>query len=133
MRCLFAFVCFINILLSVDAFQYRSNFAKKSISFATKSKNLDKYSRNLNGISILSSLILSPVSENLSEPVNPGPVIKFKGKYLLNIWGIYCALVTFTLASVVLPVMMLSAFVSDLRGNSKVICTFEYLFLCFKC
>jgi hypothetical protein len=64
---------------------------------------------------------ISSLSLNFTQPVNPGVLaFKVKGKYLLNIWGLYCALVTFSLASVVLPFMLLAAALADLSGNSKV-------------
>eukprot|EP01035_Chromulina_nebulosa_P019261 gene19261-25116_t len=53
-----------------------------------------------------------------SISADPGLHIKIKGK-ALNLWGIYCAFVTFSIAVLVLPAFSLLSVICDVTGNGK--------------
>ena len=55
----------------------------------------------------------------LAKPVEYGPHLKIKGK-VLNGWGLLYAFTTFSIATLVLPFMIVAAFVADMTGSGKV-------------
>jgi hypothetical protein len=65
------------------------------------------------------SLSAESLSLDMARPVSPGPHIRIKGK-ILNPWGLFTAISAFSAALFVLPVMIVLAWISDLRGHSKV-------------
>lgn len=60
--------------------------------------------------------ILNPLQLSQSIAVKVGPHLKIKGK-VLTIWGIMYALSSFSIAVLVLPLMMILSVICDLRGN----------------
>lgn len=69
--------------------------------------------------SLKAAATLSTDYSELATPVQYGPHLKIKGK-VLNGWGIVYALVTFSIAVIVLPFMIVSSFFADITGNGPV-------------
>lgn len=59
------------------------------------------------------------ISSHDSNEVNPGWHIRVKGK-ILNLWGVFQALVSMIVAAAVIPPMAILAVYSDLTGRGKV-------------
>jgi hypothetical protein len=64
----------------------------------------------------LNALMFNP---RLSQPINLGPHLKIGGR-VLNIWGVFYALITYVVALAVLPVMVILSFLCDVFGDKKV-------------
>lgn len=63
------------------------------------------------------------ISDTCSLPADPGLLsLRIKGK-VMNLWGLYCAIVTFTTALAVIPFVYISAVICDLQGEKKVFMT----------
>eukprot|EP00981_Chlorochromonas_danica_P005231 scaffold1046_cov162-Ochromonas_danica.AAC.61 len=80
---------------------------------ASPSYSCSSFSAALGGADVLS------VGPSDSSEVNPGWHIKVKGK-ILNLWGVFQALVSMVVAAAVVPPMAILAVYSDLTGHSKV-------------
>ena len=125
------------------SFLFINSAFKQPISHLTTIQSSHKH-RQTNSYTLLKSSLAigdyespynrnNPVYEKLTLPVKIGPHLVIKGK-VLNLWGLFYGLMTLVSSLIVIPVMCVFSFLSDIFGNKKVcamsLCYFVYMYRC---
>jgi hypothetical protein len=117
-------VLLIALITSSAAFKFDKS-AIRSAQLSARSLSRGEITRRSTTQLSAASLSLDNI-EDLGKPVAYGPHLKIKGKVLTG-WGVMYALITFAIATLVFPFMLVLSFICDLFGNKKVRLMLYYL------